>query len=72
MKTSMPTITQIETKADVQAMRDATGDVMVEGEVVIRGIIGDTPQGVRRFPDMDAALAYLSETLKYGMKKKAK
>lgn len=49
MKHSQPIIAVLESSADVQSMRDATGDVMEIGQCTAKGDVADSPLGIRRY-----------------------
>ena len=63
MKTSMPTIIEIENENDVQTYRDSTGFIFPVGTFVVSGILNDTPEGIRPFFSSDDALAYIAEKI---------
>ena len=63
MKTSDLIVTVIESEDDVQSYRDSTGMVFPAGSCIVKGILNDSPEGIRPFMSVDAAREYVNETV---------
>lgn len=61
MKNSQITVIELVKPEDVQTYRDATGLVLEVGNFVVQGILNDTPEGIRVFPNAEKAMEYISE-----------
>ena len=66
MKFSNPQFVVVETAADVQTKRDASGEVFDIGETEMQGIVNSAPSGRRRYGNEILAYeAFLSMELGY-------